>query len=486
MSTPLRSLVSRIRRGVSASIRPSAATACRRGDDRAASPTRVAVPQPLAGLPVRPLNRSVTLPEPTVVNDEDAAATPSLLQALVGVAFGDPFPTTVHDRLLAARPRSLDEAHRLIDRMVRHDLGSGEPGASARAGRWYEHLDRRERNRLAYSTRGKARPEAVFWPNPTATQGGRSIHDERPFVARVPLIDRTTPIVSVGSCFAMEIAHTLQRDGYNYLVKEPNACPNGSYVVKDRESSLPIASAAWGIIFNTPSFAQLAERAFGLRRSSNLLFTTSYRGADWYCDPMREEVLFPSPEAFACNQEAHLHAARAAFLEARVLVITLGLNEVWFFKPDNAAFSRSPWRTAPSLVEARVLTVEENVAHLQRMLDVLRSFNPGLQLVVTLSPIPLHATIRGDSQHVIAANAHSKAVQRVAIEEFVGCNAGVHYFPSHELVSHCIAQPWAADQRHVSEATVNRVMALFYDMFADQSEPAGQPASIPGLIRRAS
>ncbi|NDC63146.1 MAG: hypothetical protein EBZ59_03985 [Planctomycetia bacterium] len=355
------------------------------------------------------------------------------------------------------------------------------------AARRHDHLARRERNRLAYATRGKPRPEAVFWPNPTSPQCGRSIHDERPFVSRVPLVDRTTPIVSVGSCFAMEIAHALQRDGFTYVVKEPNACPRGTYVVKDRESSPPIASAAWGIIFNTPSFAQLAERAFGLRRPSNLLFSTQYRGGGWYCDPMREEVLFPSPEAFAANQEPHLRAAREAFLEARVLVITLGLNEVWYFKPDEAAFSRSPWRTAPSLVEARILTVEENVAALQRMLDVLRAFNPGLHVVVTLSPIPLHATVRGDSSHVITANAHSKAVQRVAIEEFVGRNRGVHYFPSHELVSHCIRDPWAADQRHVSRETVDRVMALFYEMFvADAVSDARFLSPEPSPLRRAS
>jgi len=481
MSTSLRSLVRRI-----AAFRPSAATVSRRDEVLAIQRTRSEAGSLSAAVPVASPGRSAPLPEPTVVNDENVAATPSLLQSLVGVAFGDPFPQMVYDQLLDARPRSLDDAHLAIDRIVRHDLASDQPGASARAAHWYEHLDRRERNRLAYSTQGKARPEAVFWPNPTSRQCGRSIYDERPFVARVPLIDRTTPIVSAGSCFAMEIAHALQRDGFNYVVTEPNACPDGTYAVKDRESSLPISSAAWGIIFNTPSFAQLVERAFGLRRPSNLLFTMSYRGADWYCDPMREEVLFPSPDTFARNQEAHLRAARAAFLEARVLIITLGLNEVWFFKPDNAAFSRSPWRTAPSLVEARVLTVDENVAYLQRMLDVLRAFNPALQLVVTLSPIPLHATIRGDSQHVITANAHSKAVQRVAIEEFVSRNAGVHYFPSHELVSHCIAAPWAADQRHVSEATVSRVMALFYEMFADRPELAGQPHPIHTVLRRAS
>ena len=75
------------------------------------------------------------------------------------------------------------------------------------------------------------------------------------------------------------------------------------------------------------------------------------------------------------------------------------------------------------------------------------------------------ATTRADSHHVVTANAHSKAVLRVAAEEVVRSNRYVHDFPSYETVTECTSEPWDSDQRHVSRDAVSRVMALFDAMF---------------------
>lgn len=141
------------------------------------------------------------------------------------------------------------------------------------------------------------------------------------------------------------------------------------------------------------------------------------------------------------------------------------MNEVWYLTADGTPISRCPWALAPHLVEKRVLTVEDNVRELQKMLDIWRSFNPGLKLIVTVSPVPLHATFRADENHVIAANHHSKSVLRVAAEKFCNANPSVYYFPSFEQVMYCTREPWSPDQRHVSRAAVDGVMALFDEMF---------------------
>ena len=182
-------------------------------------------------------------------------------------------------------------------------------------------------------------------------------------------------------------------------------------------------------------------------------------------DPFREEMRFASVGEYLSNCEPHLEASRAAFMQAEVLIITLGLNEIWTFRMDGSVFSRSPWRIAPSFVEHRVLTVEENVQDLELMLKILRGQNPDLQLIVTLSPIPLHATFLHDRYHVVEANMHSKAVLRVAAQEFVERHEGVYYFPSFELVSYGFENPWTEDHRHVNRAVVGRVMEMFREMF---------------------
>ena len=113
-----------------------------------------------------------------------------------------------------------------------------------------------------------------------------------------------------------------------------------------------------------------------------------------------------------------------------------------------------------------MLTVDENLAYLETFLAILRRHNPGLKLIVTVSPVPFMATGLGATKHVVTANAHSKAVLRVVAEEFAGANDGVFYFPSFEMVMHCLEDPWEEDQRHIKRSAVARIMELFETMFA--------------------
>jgi hypothetical protein len=328
-----------------------------------------------------------------------------------------------------------------------------------------EHRIDTRRNQQAYLSQIVDRPESGFWPDPSNPRNHRSLFTEFPFRRRHKIISERTPIISAGSCFAMEIAHELQRGGFNYVITERNV---GGLVTDEEGAAGPSdASAAWGIIFNTPSFRQLVERAFGLRSLPRILWSSHSWDGDkgFFMDPFREEIKFRTVDEYRANCDTHVVAAREALSRAEVFILTLGLNEIWSFKMDGSVFSRSPWQIAPSFVEHRILTVEENVADLQLMLSILRRFNPGIKLIVSLSPVPLHATFRHNDWHVVEANMHSKAILRVAAQEFVERNNGVFYFPSFELVSCALKDPWGEDQRHVSRTAVAKVMEMFRDMF---------------------
>jgi len=188
-------------------------------------------------------------------------------------------------------------------------------------------------------------------------------------------------------------------------------------------------------------------------------------GTTEFLDPFREDIVFGSVEEYRSTYHSHLDAARRAFEQAEVFVFTLGMNEVWRLKSSGAVLSRAPWRISNDLVEHRVMTAEENVEELQSMLNTLRRLNPTIKVIVSVSPVPLHATFRADEHHIVAANAHSKSVLRVAAEEFVKRNTDVYYFPSYESVMYCTPNAWEDDQRHVSRAAVDKVMAMFKEMF---------------------
>jgi len=320
------------------------------------------------------------------------------------------------------------------------------------------HLARYERQFLTeterYKTDGKPNPDAVFWPNPAHPTLARPLIGAVPHAGNLGLVDQTTAIGSAGSCFASEIAYYLQRNGYNYVVAESDP----------RDGELPESSARWGIIFNTPSIRQLAEKAFGIRELPRLI---EHRGdGDYYQDPYRENIAFDSIEALEADRTKHISACRRAFEEVEVFILTLGLNECWEFIADGSVMSRGPKTSHHfALFRHRVLSVEENVECLQVFLDVIRAHNPNLKLIVTVSPVPLMATGLAADTHVIAANGHSKAVLRAAAEEFRRRNEGVYYFPSYEMVGYCLDDPWEDDTRHVRRDAVAEIMKAFEATF---------------------
>lgn len=344
--------------------------------------------------------------------------------------------------------------------------------------RFQEHFAETKISTSAYAAKEKPNPKAVFWPNPTET-GDRagSLHDVVPIVRRKPWLNKQTPIGSAGSCFAMEIALWLQENGFNYLVTERPA-PHDPH----KEA---ISNARWGTIFNTPSLRQLVERAFGVIETPRILWSDVRDGVERFYDPFREDVIFYSREEYENDYDSHVAAVRQALSEVKVFAMTIGMNEVWFLKNGGYALSRAPWRVAGSCVEPRLLTVEENVRHLSAMWKTWKRFNPDLKLILTVSPVPLHATFRADHQHIVVANAHSKAVLRATADEFVRTHEDVEYFPAFEVVNFCTKDAWHADQRHVSRNAVANVMRTFCEMFLEpqgSQENSLSPGPLPQSI----
>lgn len=316
-----------------------------------------------------------------------------------------------------------------------------------------------------YSLSNKPNQNGVFWPNPIHEKHPKSKFNMLPYVNKHPIMAMSTPIGSAGSCFAFEIAKYFQLEGYNYVITERNDSPDSGIYVDGYNPGDEIAKfcANYGILFNTPSFCQLAEKAFGLRSFNKLLFNSNM---GYYLDPYRENVAFASPEAYIADYEQHIDAVKNAFLQCKVFVITLGLNECWQLQ-DGTVMSRNPRDNMYHIAKHKTLTVNENVENIQRFFDIIKEHNPDFKLIISVSPIPFLATGRADEQHIISANCHSKAVLRVAADQLVTTNEDMYYLPSYELVTECVNDAWEADTRHVKPTTVAKVVAMFKEIFVN-------------------
>ena len=429
-------------------------------------------PPPSSATPPRIPKETIVLDDTTFTWLDDVAR-----EWLLDIIFTDEdFKNSVRDTI-ADGGLEIQNPNQLVELITRifekiSSEGGPPPGIKAHKDEWDRFLAEGSRSRGLYHTDNKPNPDAVFWPDPTHEGSeAESLFETLPVVENLGLVTKDTPIGSAGSCFAIEIAQNLMARDFNFIHTEKAGNPDIGVVVAGIDHDNPTVqySANWGILFNSPSFAQIAEKAFGVRDFPRIVFRT-VDSPSFLGDPYREAVYFTSVEAYEKDFEPHQAAAREALSTCEVFIVTLGLNECWEFIPDGSVISRNPrcGMLMPYL-RHRTLTVEENVEAIQRFIDTVRAHNPGLKLIISVSPIPFNATGRADTCHVVTANGHSKAVLRVAAEELVNRNEDVYYFPSYELVTHCIENAWEADQRHINREAVARVMELFDAMFVTEN-----------------
>ena len=171
--------------------------------------------------------------------------------------------------------------------------------------------------------------------------------------------------------------------------------------------------------------------------------------------------------AFGYDEQTRL-ATRALFDTADVFIITLGLSEVWYDEPTGEVF----WRAVPAAKydatrhRFRVTTVDENQANLASIDGLIRRYRPDAHLVLTLSPVPLTATFRDVS--CVTANAVSKAVLRVAIDQFLrarGASDGAYLFPSYEIVTAMFQNAFMEDRKHPHQHVLDLNMKAFERYF---------------------
>ena len=300
----------------------------------------------------------------------------------------------------------------------------------------------------------RERATAHEWPD-TTRDSARCVSRELFWARRKAFITKQTKIVSLGSCFAIELAKWLQNNGYNYLVTEPNLIP---------DTLVHASSARWGTIFNAPAFTQVVSWALGYDQPPLVCYPVGLQ----IRDPFREEETYTPEEVKNIGElwRAHLECTRAALLSAEVVVLTVGLNEVFQYLPSGHYLHRTPWGMNPAVWDARILTVDENYTFIRTGIERLRAYNQNVKFILSVSPVPLMRTFRRDV-HVTTATSHSKAVLRVALENLCRDLPDVHYMSSFETVMYPgqLITAWEPDERHVDTEIVDKVMLLFEQQF---------------------
>ena len=254
-----------------------------------------------------------------------------------------------------------------------------------------------------------------------------------------------TRIASIGTCFAEEFSFYMLTRRFNYIRTEPDALSS---------------SANWGRVYTIPNLLQIVRYSF----DPDFAVCVERSTKGWF-DPLREHAT----DAFATREEAiasiksHRQASQRAFSEAELLIITVGQNEAWVDQRSKMVWGRMPPKEimaeAPGAFSVREFGYAENRALLTDLLNELIGINSALQIILTVSPVPSHATFR--DVDVVSQSFANKCLLRAVIHDVIANFPGqVFYFPSFEIVLGYNAANFRADNRHVKHATVDRIFAL--------------------------
>lgn len=302
-------------------------------------------------------------------------------------------------------------------------------------------------------------PDACFWRKCLESADFRFDALYRPAFPITP----EDPVVTAGSCFAQKIGHELRLSNARFLDVEP--LPPGMSARSGAAYGFGLYSARYGNIYTSAQLLQLVEDALSARLRDEALWQAEGR---WY-DGLRARLEpggYASREILSEARLSHLRKVRQLLLEARVFIFTLGLTERWQHAGTGTVFPLFPGAVNRGFASADHVfhnsRVGEVVAELSATIALMRSVNPGLRFLFTVSPVPLMATATGG--HVLAATARSKAVLRAAVDEILLSEEGCDYFPSYEIAT---ANPLCRDAfdaggREVRDEVVRQIMGVFF------------------------
>ena len=186
----------------------------------------------------------------------------------------------------------------------------------------------------------------------------------------------------------------------------------------------------------------------------------------------------PDKQMVQATDEQRL-VVRATLAETDVLILTLGLSEVWYDASPVEPF----WRAIPRHLfnpdrdACRVLTVAETVASLEEIEAIRATHLPDMKLLFTVSPIRASSYLSAN----IGANREFgvQGSDPRGTDEFLRTHADsvgqtLFYFPAYEIVTEVFRDPFRDDNRDVHSTAIAQVLDLFartYTSLAADSEP---------------
>jgi GSCFA family len=291
------------------------------------------------------------------------------------------------------------------------------------------------------------------------------------YVAAKALLRPDTKIFTMGSCFAFEVRRALHKRGFRIYPDYISVPFNPAVQVYDK-----VLERNTLFHYDTFVLRQEFEEIFGLwtDRAANFCEVrgqpaNQILGADVvYQDPTRRLVYGKTLPLLTALSNGISQVTREGLAQSDVIVLTLGLTEVWPHIKTGRYFCLPPGAGlggGEGLATFQRSVFSENIKNMRAILDLITTHYPKKHVVISVSPVHLEKTYSG--LDVGTASTKSKSILRAVAGQIVREYKNVTYYPAYEMAQFWRTPVFNNDGRHVLSTFADKVVAGFIAVFSD-------------------
>lgn len=252
-------------------------------------------------------------------------------------------------------------------------------------------------------------------------------------------IDYNSKIVSLGSCFAVNMA-----EKFEYYKFQNSVNP-------------------FGIIFNPVSIEKLIYRIV-----NQVFFTEKdifFHNERWHCFEVHSDLSNPNKEEFLENLNAILKLSLIQLFQASHLIITFGTS--WVYRNfESKAIVANCHKLPQNQFQKEILSVEIIGNSIKNTIDLIQKINPDCSFIFTVSPV----------RHLkdgFVENQRSKSHLITAIHDTIKPQLpAINYFPSYEIMMDELRDYrfYAEDMLHPSAVAIDYIWSKFKESTIAESD----------------
>ncbi len=242
-------------------------------------------------------------------------------------------------------------------------------------------------------------------------------------------IDYDSKLMLFGSCFSENIHKKLAYFKFN------------------------TASNPFGILFNPIAIESLITNAINLKKYTEKdIFQLNER---WHCFDAHSDMSAVEKSELLNNLNSAITGTHKQLTEASHLIITLGTAWVYRFIETDTIVGNCHKIPQKKFLKELLLT-KEITASLDNIITLVKSINPSLNIIFTVSPV----------RHLkdgFVENAQSKAHLLTAIHQITTTKNQLFYFPSYEIMLDDLRDYrfYASDMLHPNDTAIAYIWEQF-------------------------